>query len=80
MTNLEDDVWNAAIPSLLVGTNVTYTIILQDNAENLVSSIDQGYTFDYPVVIPEFPAIALLPILFVATLFAALVLRRRRIT
>jgi hypothetical protein len=46
MTNLEDDVWNAAIPSLLVGTNVTYTIILQDNAENLVSSIDQGYTFD----------------------------------
>jgi len=79
MTNLEDDIWNGAIPSLPVGTNVTYTIIAQDNDGNSISSKDQNYTFEYPVVIPEFPTYALLPILFVATLFAALVFRRKRI-
>jgi parallel beta-helix repeat protein len=80
MTNVEDDIWNGTIPSLPVGTNVTYTIIAQDNAGNSISSKAQGYTFDYPVVIPEFPTYALLPILFAATTFAALVLRRKRIT
>jgi hypothetical protein len=80
MTNLEDNVWNATIPSLPIGTNVTYTIIAQDNAGNSINSTSQGYTFDYPVIIPEFPTYALLPILFVAALSAALVLRRKRIT
>jgi predicted secreted protein with PEFG-CTERM motif len=79
MTNLEDNIWNGAIPSFPVGTNVTYTIIAQDNAGNSISSKAQGYKFEYPVV-PEFPTIALLPILFAATLSAALVLRRKRIT
>jgi hypothetical protein len=78
MTKLEDDIWNGIIPALPVGTNVTYAIIAQDNAGTSVSSVDQGYTFEYPVVVPEFPTIAVLPILFVATLSAALVLRRRR--
>jgi hypothetical protein len=80
MTNLEDDIWNATIPSLPVGTNVTYLIIAQDNIGDSINSKNQGYTFEYPVVIPEFPTIALLPILFTATLFAALVIRRKRIT
>jgi parallel beta-helix repeat protein len=80
MTNLENDIWNGIIPSLPVGTNVTYVIIVQDNAGDSINSTSQGYTFDYPVVIPEFSTYALLPILFVATLFAALVFRRKRIT
>jgi hypothetical protein len=78
MTNLEDDIWNGIIPALPVGTNVTYVIIAQDNAGISINSTSQGYTFDYPVVIPEFPTIALLPILFVVTLFVALVQRRKR--
>jgi hypothetical protein len=48
MTNLEDDIWNGIIPSLPVGTNVTYAIIAQDNAGNSINSTSQGYTFDYP--------------------------------
>jgi parallel beta-helix repeat protein len=80
MTNLEGDIWNGIIQALPVGTNVTYVIIAQDNVGNSINSISQGYTFEYPVVIPEFPAIALLPILFGATLFAALVYRRKRMT
>jgi hypothetical protein len=79
MTNLEDVLWNGAIPSLPVDTNVTYVILAQDNVGNSISSTSQGYTFEYPVVIPEFPTYALLPILFVATLFASLVFRRKRI-
>ena len=77
MTNLEDNIWNGIIPSLPLGTNVTYTIIAQDNAGNLISSKDQNYSFGYPVVIPEFPTYALLPILFVTTLLAALLFRRK---
>jgi predicted secreted protein with PEFG-CTERM motif len=77
MTNLEDDIWNGIIPESPVGTNVTYVIIAQDNAGTSINSTSQGYIFDYPVVIPEFPTIALLPILFVATLSAALLSRRR---
>ena len=80
MTNLEDDIWNAIIPEFPVNTNVTYAIFAQDNVGNSINSINQGYTFDYPVVIPEFPTIALLPMLFVTTLLAALVLKRKHIT
>jgi parallel beta-helix repeat protein len=72
------DIWNGTIPALPVGTNVTYVIIAHDNAGNSISSEDQDYTFDYPVV-PEFPAWALTPILFVTTLSMALALRRKRI-
>ncbi len=79
MTNLEDDVWNGLIPALPVGTNVTYVIVAQDNSGSSVDSKSQGYTFEYPVIVPEFPAIAFLPILFVATLSAALLFRRNRL-
>jgi Right handed beta helix region len=80
MTNLEDDVWNGIIPALPVGTNVTYVIIAQDNAGSSINSTSLGYTFDYPVVIPEFPIIALLPIFMIATLLTIIIHRRRRVT
>ena len=77
MTNLEGDIWNGIIPALPGGTNVTYVIIAQDNSGSSIDSTSQGYTFEYPIVIPEFPTIAFLPILFVVTLFVALVQRRK---
>ena len=80
MTNLEGDVWNGIIQPVPAGTNVTYEIIAQDNVGNSVSSETQGYTFDYPVVIPEFPIIALLPIFMIATLLTIIIHRRRRVT
>jgi hypothetical protein len=71
MTNLEDDIWNGIIPSFPVDTNVTYTIIAEDNAGNSVNTKNQYplLEFGYPVV-PEFPTIALLSILFVTTILA----------
>jgi hypothetical protein len=76
MTNLEDDIWQGNIPSFPVGTNVTYAIIAYDDIGNSVSSEDQGYTFEYPVV-PEVPSFLVLPIFMAATLMAVIVLKRR---
>jgi hypothetical protein len=36
----------------------------EDSARYLINSTSQGYTFDYPAVIPEFPTTALLRALF----------------
>jgi parallel beta-helix repeat protein len=80
MKNIEGEVWNGIIQPVPVGTNVTYVIIAQDNVGNSVNSTSQGYTFEYPVVIPEFSTIMLLPILFATTLLAALVFRRKHAT
>ncbi len=79
MTNLEDNIWNGTIPSVPVDTNVTYVIGAQDSSGSSINSTSLGYTFDYPVLIPEFSAIMLLPILFVAALSATLLSRRRRL-
>jgi hypothetical protein len=78
MTSLEDDIWNGVIPALPVGTNVTYVIIAQDNSGSTISSKDQGYSFDYPVVIPEFSPMLILPLFMVASLLAVIFCRRKR--
>jgi hypothetical protein len=78
MTNLEDDIWNGVIPSFPVGTNVTYAIIAQDNAGNSINSKSQGYTLEYPVVIPEFPAFLILSLFMIASLLAVIVCKRKR--
>jgi hypothetical protein len=76
MTNLLSlslvDIWNGIIPALPVGTNVTYTVIARDNTGTSVNSIDQGYIFEYPVAIPEFPSLLILPLFIFTSLFAAL--------
>jgi hypothetical protein len=77
MTNLEDDIWHGTIPSFPAGTNVTYAIIAYDNIGNSVSSEDQGYTFEYPVV-PEFPSFIVLPLFIIATLLTVIVCKRKR--
>jgi len=76
MTNLEDNVWNGTILPFPIGTNVTYTIIAQDNAGNSISSQAQGYSFKYPVV-PEFSSLLLLPLFVLATFFAMIYKKRR---
>lgn len=77
MTNLEDGIWHGTIPSFPAGTNATYAIIAYDDIGNSVSSEDQGYTFEYPVI-PEFSSFFLLPLFMLATLPAAVIYKRKR--
>lgn len=76
MTNIEGNFWNATIPTLPYGTNVTYTIIAEDNAGNIVNSENLGYECQY-CVISEF-SLFFAPLLFTtATLLTAMLCRRR---
>ena len=75
MTNLEGNVWNATIPPLSSGTNVTYTVTAHDNEGNTINSQEQGYTYQYQVI-PEFSSIILLSFA-ITTLLASVIAKRR---
>jgi len=78
MTNLEEDIWNATIPALPYGTNVTYVIIAEDNAGNTITTEQiYGYKYEYPVV-PEFPLLTVFFAFMLATLFLIIVFRKKR--
>jgi hypothetical protein len=79
MTNLGGDVWNATIPAFSYGTNVTYFIIAEDYAGNIINSVGMEFECEYQVI-PEFPLLSFLVLFMVATLLALLVWRRKRST
>jgi hypothetical protein len=74
MTNVQGNMWNAIIPSFPYGTNVTYTIIAEDNAGNTISV--QGIGQNYQVV-PEYSALYILPLLMISSLLIILFKKRR---
>jgi len=78
MTHLTEDIWNATIPALPYGTNVTYVIIAEDNAGNTITTEQKyGYKYEYTVV-PEFTLPAILLAFMMTTLFLAIVFRKKR--
>ena len=77
MTNLAGDIWNATIPALQYGTNVTYVILAEDNAGNLITTEQLGYTYEYQVV-PEFSTLPILVIFTTTTLLLAIMLQKKR--
>jgi parallel beta-helix repeat protein len=79
MTNLEGDVWNATIPGFPIGTNVTYTIIAEDNAGNAVTSEELGFECEYQVI-PEFQSFALLSLFMFFASIAAIIAKIRHKT
>jgi parallel beta-helix repeat protein len=76
MTNAEGDVWNATIPAFPLGTNITYMIIGHDSEGNTINSQQQGYTLEYQII-PEFPSVIILAPLAIATLWIAIVSKRK---
>jgi hypothetical protein len=76
MTNLEGNVWNAAIPAFPYGTNITYRIIAEDNMNNTITTEDLGYEYQY-IVIPEFPSFLILSLFMITTLLTVIVYRRK---
>lgn len=76
MTNLEEDIWNATIPALPYGTNVTYTIIAEDNVGNTITTGEMGFAYQYHVI-PESLSFLILPFFMTATLLAVMIPRRK---
>jgi hypothetical protein len=77
MVPLGANVWNALIPAFPRSTNVTYVVIAEDVAGHSIATSDLGYTYQYHVV-PEFPALIILPLLVAATLITAISMRARK--
>jgi parallel beta-helix repeat protein len=69
--------WEGKIPGLPYGTNVTYKIIAYDNAGNFAVDDNAGRYYVYTVV-PEFPAVIVLPLFIIATLVAVFLGKRER--
>ena len=78
MSHLEGNIWNATIPKFPYGTTVNYTIIVEDNVGNSITSEELAYTLQYQVV-PEFTSYIALLILTTTTLVAMALHRRKRI-
>ena len=77
MSNIWGDVWNATIPAFTYGTNVTYTIIAEDNFNNKITSQEVGLECTYRVV-PEFQSFLIPPLFIITTLLAVLMCKRKR--
>jgi parallel beta-helix repeat protein len=77
MTNLEGDIWNATIPAFSYGTNVTYVIIAEDIAGNIITTEQLGFECEYQVV-PEFTLLTVIIALVIATSLIAIISRKKR--
>lgn len=76
MTNLEGDIYSASIRPLPSGTNVTYLITAEDNADNTITTQQLGFTCQYQVV-PEFPSPMILAVLLVVTSLVVILAKRK---
>ena len=76
MANLEGKIWNATIPAFPYGTNVTYTIIAEDNVGNVITTAEIGYDIQYQVV-AEFPSLNILSLFAITTLLAIIARKRK---
>jgi streptogramin lyase len=74
MTNLEGNVWNGTIPPFEHGTNVTYTIVAEDNVGHIITT-DETNAYQYHVV-PEFHSLIILPLFMIATFLAIIFYRK----
>ena len=79
MSNLGGNVWSGSIPSFPFGTNVTYIILAEDNAGNIVSTLGTTYENNY-LVIPEFPILTvLLPLCAISSVLAIVLGKKRKL-
>jgi len=76
MTNLEGNIWNATIPAFPYCTNVTYILIAVDNVNNIITTEEMGYGYQYHVI-PEFPSFLILPLFMIATILAVIIYKRK---
>lgn len=76
MTNIEGSTWNATIPAFPNDTNVTYTIIAEDNFNNIITTQETGQECQYHVI-PEFSSFMILLILMATVLLISIDRRKK---
>jgi SagB-type dehydrogenase family enzyme len=76
MTNLEENIWNATTPAFPYCTNVTYIVIAVDNINNIITTKEMGYEYQYHVI-PEFPHFLILLLSMTVTLLAVMIYIRK---
>ena len=76
MTNVQENMWNATIAGFPYGTNVTYTIIAEDNAGNTITTQGIGLTYHYEVT-PEYSALLILLFLIIDSLLVMMFAKRK---
>jgi hypothetical protein len=76
MTNLQGNIWNATIPAFAYGTNVTYTVLAEDNAGNAITTQEMGFNYQYRVT-PEYQALFILPLLIMGSLLTVALVKRK---
>jgi hypothetical protein len=76
MTNVQGNIWNATIPAFAYGTNVTYTILAEDNAGNTITTQEMGFNYQYRVT-PEYQALFILPLLIMGSLLTVALVKRK---
>jgi hypothetical protein len=76
MTSQGQSIYNASIPRFPYGTNVTYVVVAEDNAGNIITTEDAGHQYTYSVV-SEFPLFMILPLFVILTLLAIIASRRK---
>lgn len=71
------DFYNGTIPQFPYGTTVSYKIIVENRANNTVTSEELGQEFQYYVV-PEFQVWLVLPMFMMTSLVVVAVFKKRK--
>jgi len=77
MEPLENNIWNATIQSFPIDTNITYTIVASDYANNTITTEELGYELEY-IIIPEIPVLTLFASLLLASTAIILFFRKNK--
>jgi hypothetical protein len=77
MTELGGNVWTGTIPKFPYATEIVYRLIAKDNVNNIITTQDLGYTYQY-TVIPEFPTFLVLLLFIIVTLLAVVYAKKKR--
>jgi len=70
MTNVEMTLYTATIPEFPYCTNISYAVVAVDKVDNIITSEELGYIYEYHVI-PEFSLSFLLPFV-IATLLVVM--------
>lgn len=77
MDPLENNIWNATIQSFPIDTNITYTIVASDYANNTITTEELGYKLEY-IIIPEIPVLTLFVSLLLASTIIVFFFRKNK--